>query len=119
MTVKPIKKATAFIGASLVALGLSAGVALGPVHQQRDGQRHDDETVYKVGQTVTVTGTVNGDIFCAAQTVDIDAIVNGDVMCAGQTVTVNGTVHGNVRLAGQTVTVGAKIDGVPLSRGNR
>ena len=48
------------------------------------------------GQTVVVTGTVDGDLIAAAQQVIVDGTINGNVRAAGAVVTVNGEVTRNV-----------------------
>jgi cytoskeletal protein CcmA (bactofilin family) len=68
-----------------------------------------DATAYLAGSTVSVAGTVKGDLYCAGQNVDITGTVEGDVICAGQTVNISGNVLGNVRVAGQTVSVAGPV----------
>ena len=55
------------------------------------------------GNSVDISGAVNGDLWCAGQTVTVKGDVTGDVICAGQTVTIDGSVGGNIRVAGQQV----------------
>jgi cytoskeletal protein CcmA (bactofilin family) len=68
-----------------------------------------DQTIegnlYVFARTVTVKGTVTGDLVTAAQKVTIDTtgIVGEDVLAAGQSVIVRGTVEGDYRAAGFTV----------------
>jgi cytoskeletal protein CcmA (bactofilin family) len=69
-----------------------------------------DKTVFASGQTVDISGTVNGDIFCAGQSISISGTVNGDVLCAGQNVRVSGHVNGSIRVAGQNVTVDGLVE---------
>ncbi len=66
-------------------------------------------SLFVSGSTVTVAGTVNGDVFCAGQTVFITGTVNGDVMCIGQEVNISGTVNGSVRAAGQSVSIAGTV----------
>ena len=95
-------------GVLMAALLFSAGVAAAASNDVVI--RGADKTIYRAGENVTITGVVNGDIFCFGRTVTIDAEVTGDVICAGQTVTVNGVVKGDVRVAGQTVKIGAQVE---------
>lgn len=61
------------------------------------------------GQSVDVSGTVDGDVYASGQTVTISGNVTGDVIAAAQTIAVIGTVDGNVRLAGQNVTISGDV----------
>lgn len=62
-------------------------------------------TVFKAGQSVVNSGTINDDMFAAGQSVINDGIVNGDVFAAGQSLVVDGTVNGNIRAAGQDIDI--------------
>ncbi len=68
-----------------------------------------DKTIFRIGRTVVVDGTVDGDVYCAGQDVTIDATVHGDVICGAQKLHVRGTVDGSVRAAGQDVTIMGKV----------
>lgn len=70
-----------------------------------------DSNAYVAGTTVTVAGTVKGDLYCAGQNIDITGTIEGDVLCAGQTVRIGGQVYGDVRAAAQTLTVTGNIQG--------
>lgn len=63
--------------------------------------------LYAFGSTVTIKGTVRGDLVTAAQEVEISptGIVESDVLAAGQSVVVRGTVEDDVRAAGFTIEV--------------
>jgi len=89
-------------------LVISTGVAHA-LNNQSIVQGTSNQTIYRAGSNVDVTGIVNGDIFCAGQTVNIDAQINGDVICAAQTITINGKVSGDIRLIGQTINIGATV----------
>jgi len=62
-----------------------------------------DSMLVAGGNNIDISGTVNGDVYCAGQNVTISGKINGDVFCAGQTIIVSGEVDGNVRLAAQSV----------------
>ncbi len=61
-----------------------------------------DGNLYVGGQTVTINGTVDGDLIAAGTSVIIGptGVVRGDMMAAGQDVRIRGTVEGDVRAAG-------------------
>jgi len=66
-----------------------------------------EDDLYVGAQTVTVRGTVQGDLVAAGGTVRVNGgTVEGDLISAGQTVIVNGTVEDDVRIAGQALLVG-------------
>src|ERR687896_859613 len=66
-----------------------------------------EDDLYVAAQTVTVEGTVQGDLVAAGGTVRVNGgTVEGDLISAGQTVIVNGTVEDDVRIAGQALLVG-------------
>jgi cytoskeletal protein CcmA (bactofilin family) len=69
-----------------------------------------EDDLYAFGQTVTIYGTVNGDVIAAGgQSVNVAGTVTGDLMAAGTNVVVTGPVGGSARLAGQTVEASAPI----------
>lgn len=55
---------------------------------------------FAAGEGVTISGTINGDVFVFGGKTYIDGTVNGDVLAAGGQVTIDGPVSGNVRVAG-------------------
>src|SRR3989338_4116116 len=59
-----------------------------------------DDTLLSRGKTITIDGTVNGDLICAAQSVTINGTIRGDVLCAGMNLKISGTVDGNIRSLG-------------------
>ena len=90
----------------------------------RSGETHKGNVV-KVAPTLSVEGTLDGDMYVTAQTVRISGIVTGDVFVAGQQVDVtgeikksfragagnvvlDGTVLGNVLVTGGSLTIGSK-----------
>jgi cytoskeletal protein CcmA (bactofilin family) len=66
-----------------------------------------EDDLYVGAQTVTVEGTVRGDLVAVGGTVRVEGgTVEGDIISAGQTVIVNGTVEDDVRIAGQALLIG-------------
>jgi cytoskeletal protein CcmA (bactofilin family) len=66
-----------------------------------------EDDLYVGAQTVTVEGTVQGDLVAAGGTVRVNGgTVEGDLISAGQAVIVNGTVEDDVRIAGQALLIG-------------
>jgi hypothetical protein len=66
-----------------------------------------EDDLYVGAQSVTVEGTVRGDLVAAGGTVRVNGgTVEGDLISAGQTVIINGTVEDDVRIAGQALLVG-------------
>ncbi len=63
----------------------------------------------RVGQDITIQGSVEGDVIAAAQTVTITGSVAGDVIAAAQTVTITGEVAGNVRVAAETIDLSGNV----------
>lgn len=101
---------------AVLAIFVFGGVALAAHDPYRSGStvtipagEVEDHSLFAAGSTLTVSGTVNGDVFCAGETVFITGTVNGDVYCAGQNVRISGTVNGNVRSAGQTITIAGTV----------
>ena len=90
----------------------------------RSGETHKGNIV-KVAPTLSVEGTLDGDMYVTAQTGRISGVVTGDVFAAGQQVDVtgdikksfragagnvvlDGTVEGNVLVTGGSLTIGSK-----------
>lgn len=66
-----------------------------------------DDDLYVGANSVTVEGTIEGDIVAAGATIRVDGgTVEGDVNAAGQTIIIDGTVEDDVRVAGQAVLLG-------------
>jgi cytoskeletal protein CcmA (bactofilin family) len=103
-----------FVFASLVLLASVAFAAPAWAIETRGGENVTigaDEVVeddlYVGAQTLTVEGTVQGDLVAAGGTVRVNGgTVEGDVISAAQTVIINGTVEDDVRIAGQALLVG-------------
>lgn len=68
-----------------------------------------DSAFYGTGQTITIAGTVKGDVYCAGKNIVISGTVEGDVLCAGQNIKVSGVVEGDVRVAAQTVVIDGRV----------
>jgi predicted acyltransferase (DUF342 family) len=65
-----------------------------------------DDELYVGANTVTVQGTIEGDLVAAGATIRVDGgTVEGDVD-AGQTILIDGTVEDDVRVAGQAMVLG-------------
>lgn len=96
-----------------------------PVTEQEvspDNVRSDERTVlnsneviendyFATGESVMVSGTVNGDAYVAGGDVIVDGTINGDLMAAGGNVTIVGTVTQDIRVAGGNVTISGKTGG--------
>lgn len=66
-----------------------------------------DDDLYVGANSVTVEGTVEGDLVAAGATIRVNGgTVEGDVNAAGQTIIIDGTVEDDVRVAGQAVVLG-------------
>ena len=61
-----------------------------------------DGNLYAGGQTVTINGTVDGDLIAAGTKIILGptGVVRGDMMAGGQEIRIQGTVEGDVRSAG-------------------
>ncbi len=70
-------------------------------------------SLYATGDQVTIEGTIEGDLYCAARELVIggEAEVTGDVLCAVQTATIDGKVGQDLRLAGQYISVDNTVGG--------
>jgi hypothetical protein len=68
-----------------------------------------DDTLFAVGDSVVIDGTVTGDLIAFARQVTIHGTVNGSVITAGQSVDVQGTVGGSIIAAGNTIQVSSKV----------
>ncbi|MBI4276246.1 hypothetical protein HY629_00190 [Candidatus Uhrbacteria bacterium] len=64
-----------------------------------------------VGENITITTPVDGDLFVAANVLKIEAPVAGDVFAAAGTVVIDAPVQGSVRVAAQTLLVRKSIGG--------
>jgi len=114
MRFRTFRKRSIFVFAPLVLLASVAFAAPAWAIETRGGDNVTigaDEVVeddlYVGAQTVTVEGTVRGDLVAAGGTIRLNgSTVEGDLISAGQTVIVNGTVEDDVRIAGQALLIG-------------
>jgi len=70
-----------------------------------------DDDAFLAGRSVTVKGTVTGELLAAGDNVVSGGAVGGDALLAGRMVTVENEVQGDVRVAGQNVAVNARVGG--------
>lgn len=111
-------------GMVVVAAGLVAAPVLAEGYVNTsdapriEAGREIDGAAWLAGNSVSVAGTVKGDLFCAGNTVTISGVVEGDVLCAGSTLTLTGRVDGDVRLAGNSVTLDGATAGAASLAGN-
>lgn len=66
---------------------------------------------FAAGDTVTISGTVEGDAYIAGGTVMVDGTIKGDLFVAGGTVLIYGPILHDVRAMGGTITIQAPISG--------
>ena len=90
-------------GVALAVNSITGTSAVVPAGESRTG------TFFAAGTTVTIAGTIDGDLVCAGSNVKITGTVHGDVLCAGQILTLTGTVDGSVRAVGQMVSLGGSV----------
>jgi hypothetical protein len=64
-----------------------------------------DDSLFAVGDTVSIDGVVTGNVIACAQRVIVRGTVKGDLVTAGQRVELAGTVEGNVIGFSQTLIV--------------
>ena len=64
------------------------------------------------GNTISVGGTVEGDLIVAGQSVEIGGTVERDLIVAGQAIEIGGTIEDDARIAGQALLLsqGALVD---------
>ncbi len=100
---------------SIVALASFGLLAMTPVAAATDEPYPQTVTVnnaeiiednfFRIGNTVTIDGDVNGDVLVAGSTITVNGAVAGDVIALGDTVSINGPVAGNVRVGGTYVQI--------------
>lgn len=109
-------------------LSLAAGVLLLPALSFASFWRADDnvsitalqpvqENAYLAGSSVTVSGTVGGDLFAAGKAVSISGNVSHDIMAAGSLLNLTGAKAEDVRVAGSSVNIGGIFSGELLAAG--
>ena len=67
-----------------------------------------DGDLYVTAQTVRISGVVTGDVFVAGSNVDVTGVVKKSFRAAAGNVVVDGTVEGNVLVTGGPFTLGSK-----------
>ena len=68
-----------------------------------------DRDFIAVAESVTISGTVNGDVYAAGANVLIDGRVNGDVLAVGGIINLSGEVSDDVRMGGGNVLISGLI----------
>ncbi len=103
----------AFLLVSLTFV-IFGGVVLAKTNQNTVVVLPKDEVVdtnyFAAGDTVTLSGTVNGDAYLAGGVVNIEGTVNGDLIAAGGVIYIRGTVTQDVRVAGGQVIITGTIE---------
>ena len=67
-----------------------------------------DDDVYLLGETITINGTITGDVTAHALLVTINGVVGGDLLVCGPSVLVNGRVADDLRFGGWMLTLGER-----------
>ncbi len=67
-----------------------------------------DGDLYVTAPTVRISGVVTGDVFAAGSQVDVSGEIKKSFRAAAATVVVDGTVHDNVLVTGGALTLGSK-----------
>ncbi len=68
-----------------------------------------DSDYIKTGDTITLSGVVNGDAYLFAGSIIVEGKVTGDLIAAGGQIVVRGEVGNNVRVFGGDVTISDKV----------
>ncbi len=72
----------------------------------------------EAGETVTLRGSLDDDLYAAGGTVDIDADIDGDVIAAGGEIAIGHRISGDVIAAGGTLRIHGEVrDDVRISGG--
>ena len=64
-----------------------------------------DDDVWIAGESVLISGTVNGDVYAAGGAVKVDGTINGDLLAVGGALDLTGTVSDDVRIIGGNISV--------------
>jgi len=67
--------------------------------------------LFAAGETVSIQGTVNGDVYAAGGRILVKGIINGDLLAAGGELIISGTVSDDIRMAGGTLTINGDVRG--------
>lgn len=68
-----------------------------------------DHDYLAAGEIITISGTINGDVYVLAQNLTVDGTINGDILTACQTFNLLGTVTEDVRVASGDIFVNGLI----------
>lgn len=68
-----------------------------------------DKDYFAAGNSVILSGTVNGDAYLAGSNITVDGTVNGDLLAAGGNLDIRGKVNGNIRLMGGQITLSGEV----------
>ena len=68
---------------------------------------HHDYFAY--GESVEISGTVNGDVYAAGGQILVDGTITGDLLAAGGKIFISGNILQDARIAGGQVTIGGNI----------
>ena len=82
----------------------------------RQGETHKGNVV-RFAPSVSIEGTLDGDLYVTAQNVRISGVVTGDVFVAGSDVEVTGEIKKSFRAAAGNVAVDGTVDGNVLVTG--
>jgi len=74
--------------------------------------------LYFAGQSITIDGTVQGDVAAAGQMVVVNGTIEGDLWAGAQSVTVNGRVRGDLRVGVQSLGLNGEVGRNVLVFGN-
>lgn len=78
-----------------------------------------EDNYFVAGETVTISGTILGDLYVAGGTVNIEGVVEGDLYIAGGRVDIRGSVGEDVIVAGGQISIsGDVIDDVTAVGGS-
>ena len=66
-----------------------------------------DDDLYLSADTITVNGTIKGDLIAVGKNITVNGTVEGDLMAAGQSVVINGHVNDDARIAGAGLLIGS------------
>lgn len=65
------------------------------------------DDLYLAGSTVTIDGTVKGDVVAFGSQITINGVIEGDLLAGGQGIIINGRVNDDVRAFGQAIMLGS------------
>lgn len=109
---RSILKIVTFV--ALLLISTTAALAATDSRDQKVVTIRSDEVIDRsfylnAGDTVEISGTVNGDVLIAGGQLLIDGTINGDLLAAGGTINVSGDVSENIRVAGGQVTISGNV----------